>query len=68
MTEHGGDIFCKSCHGKKFGPKGYGFGSGAGTLGMDTGERFGNTESEMRFVHTNYLSDLQHYIYNILIN
>ncbi|BFZ03962.1 hypothetical protein BsWGS_07000 [Bradybaena similaris] len=47
VTEHGGDIFCKSCHGKKFGPKGYGFGSGAGTLGMDTGERFGNTESEM---------------------
>ncbi len=30
------EIFCKTCYGKQFGPKGYGFGSGAGTL-ADTG-------------------------------
>merc|ERR1712002_1237045 len=33
-------LFCKTCHGRKYGPKGYGFGSGAGTLNMDSGERF----------------------------
>ena len=30
-------IYCKSCYNKKRGPKGYGFGSGAGTLSMDAG-------------------------------
>jgi len=31
-----------------FRPKGYGFGQGAGTLGMDTGEHLGNKSgSEM---------------------
>jgi hypothetical protein len=36
-TEHEGEMFCKSCYGKNFGPKGYGFGGGAGTLSMDDG-------------------------------
>lgn len=27
-----GDIYCKTCCGVDFGPKGYGFGSGAGAL------------------------------------
>lgn len=27
-----GEIFCKSCYGKNYGPKGYGFGGGAGAL------------------------------------
>jgi len=40
-------LFCKQCHGRKYGPKGYGFGGGAGALGMDKGERFGNKECEM---------------------
>ncbi|CAF3554812.1 unnamed protein product [Rotaria sp. Silwood1] len=42
MAEHEGNIYCKQCYGRKFGPKGYGFGQGAGTLGMDTGEHLGN--------------------------
>ncbi|XP_020620733.1 LOW QUALITY PROTEIN: cysteine and glycine-rich protein 1-like [Orbicella faveolata] len=29
---HEGEIYCKGCHGKNFGPKGYGFGAGAGAL------------------------------------
>ena len=26
------EIFCKSCYGKQYGPKGIGYGIGAGTL------------------------------------
>lgn len=29
-----GEIFCKPCYGRQFGPKGFGFGMGAGTLTM----------------------------------
>ena len=32
VAEHQGKIYCKGCHGKNFGPKGYGYGGGAGTL------------------------------------
>ena len=38
---HDEEIYCKSCYGKKYGPKGYGYGQGAGTLSMDRGERLG---------------------------
>lgn len=33
------EIYCKSCYGKEFGPKGYGYGAGAGTLSMDAGTK-----------------------------
>lgn len=46
-AEHGGQLFCKQCYGRKFGPKGYGFGGGAGALSMDKGEHLGNKECEM---------------------
>ncbi|XP_022223892.2 muscle LIM protein Mlp84B [Drosophila obscura] len=36
-TEHEKELFCKNCHGRKYGPKGYGFGGGAGCLSTDTG-------------------------------
>lgn len=48
VAEHGAVLFCKTCHGRKYGPKGVGFGLGAGTLTTDTGERFGNTENAMK--------------------
>ncbi|VDD78420.1 unnamed protein product [Mesocestoides corti] len=28
------EIYCKTCYGKQFGPKGFGFGQGAGALNM----------------------------------
>lgn len=37
LTEHNDEIYCKSCYGKLFGPKGYGYGSGSGTLSMFNG-------------------------------
>ncbi|XP_076316692.1 cysteine and glycine-rich protein 1-like isoform X1 [Tachypleus tridentatus] len=46
-AEHGGELYCKQCYGRKFGPKGYGFGQGAGTLSMDTGAHLGNIGTEM---------------------
>jgi len=27
-----GEIYCAACYGKKYGPKGFGYGQGAGTL------------------------------------
>lgn len=36
LCEHKNEIYCKSCHGRQFGPKGYGFGQGAGALSMET--------------------------------
>ncbi|KAL4225275.1 Cysteine and glycine-rich protein 1 [Mactra antiquata] len=40
-AEHEGKIYCKGCYGKNFGPKGYGFGQGAGTLSSEAGEHGG---------------------------
>ena len=47
VAHHDLELYCKQCHGRKYGPKGYGFGGGSGTLGMDKGERFGNKECKM---------------------
>jgi hypothetical protein len=45
MAEHEGNVYCKQCYARKFGIRGVGFGVGAGALAMDTGDRYGNTES-----------------------
>ena len=38
LAEHDEQIYCKACHSKQFGPKGYGFAGGASGLSMDTGK------------------------------
>jgi hypothetical protein len=40
ITEHDNEMFCSSCYRKNFGPKGYGFGGGAGCLSMDDGKGY----------------------------
>lgn len=47
-SEHEGELYCKVCHGRKFGPKGYGFGGGAGCLSMDQGEHL---QAKSEWVH-----------------
>ncbi len=46
VAVHMDEIYCKSCYSKKYGPKGYGYGQGAGTLSTDKGESLGITHDE----------------------
>uniref|UniRef100_A0A3Q3JNE6 Cysteine and glycine-rich protein 1 n=1 Tax=Monopterus albus TaxID=43700 RepID=A0A3Q3JNE6_MONAL len=46
VAVHMDEVYCKACYGKKYGPKGYGYGQGAGTLSMDKGESLGITHEE----------------------
>ncbi|XP_014253564.1 muscle LIM protein Mlp84B-like isoform X2 [Cimex lectularius] len=47
-AEHEGELYCKVCHGRKYGPKGYGFGGGAGCLSTDKGEQFSSNVEATR--------------------
>ncbi len=56
VAVHMDEIYCKACYGKKYGPKGYGYGQGAGTLSMDKGESLGITHEEwVTHKHTHLL-------------
>ncbi|XP_005995500.1 cysteine and glycine-rich protein 1 [Latimeria chalumnae] len=48
VAVHGDEIYCKACYGKKHGPKGYGYGQGAGTLSTDRGEALGIKAEQTR--------------------
>ncbi|NXC15701.1 CSRP3 protein, partial [Corythaeola cristata] len=41
VAAHESEIYCKTCYGRKYGPKGIGFGQGAGCLSTDTGDHLG---------------------------
>jgi cysteine/glycine-rich protein len=47
ISEHDDQMFCNSCYRKNFGPKGYGFGGGAGTLSMDDGKGYQTNPNEI---------------------
>lgn len=47
VSEHELQLYCTKCYARKFGPKGVGFGVGAGALSMDMGAQFGNHTSDM---------------------
>ncbi|XP_048463007.1 cysteine and glycine-rich protein 3 isoform X2 [Rhincodon typus] len=46
VAAHEAEIYCKACYGKKYGPKGYGYGQGAGTLSSETLETPGTHHVE----------------------
>ncbi|XP_041074585.1 cysteine and glycine-rich protein 3-like [Polyodon spathula] len=48
VAAHESEIYCKTCYGKKYGPKGYGYGQGAGALSSDTGEQLGIEQQETK--------------------
>jgi cysteine/glycine-rich protein len=50
LTEHQGDLYCRSCYAKNYGPKGYGFGLG-GTLSSETGPSSFNTTQQQQKQH-----------------
>lgn len=37
MSAHEGNLYCKSCHKRSYGLKGYGYGQGAGVLASEAG-------------------------------
>ena len=37
VAEHENKLYCKACHTRQFGLKGYGYGGGAGTLASEAG-------------------------------
>lgn len=47
VANHDIEIYCKQCYGRKWGPKGVGFGIGAGCLSTDVGTHLGNTTCAM---------------------
>ena len=61
-SEHQAELYCNMCHGRKYGPKGIGFGIGAGALRMDTGEQFGNKE-----VHMTYAGATEYFVFLVFV-
>uniref|UniRef100_UPI00398E8E9D cysteine and glycine-rich protein 3 isoform X2 n=1 Tax=Pristiophorus japonicus TaxID=55135 RepID=UPI00398E8E9D len=48
VAAHEAEIYCKACYGRKYGPKGYGYGQGAGTLSSEAGGNHGTQQVEAK--------------------
>jgi len=59
ISEHDNQVFCNACHRKKFGPKGYGFGGGAGTLSMDDGQGYKTNPNQVDYRAEAYIAPLK---------
>lgn len=51
VAAHESEIYCKSCYGKKYGPKGYGYGQGAGALSSDPVGHRGHLQPSNEYDH-----------------
>ncbi|KAH7675957.1 mlp/crp family protein 1 [Aphelenchoides avenae] len=45
-AEGGKELYCKTCYGRKYGPKGFRTASSSNTITMDKGEAYGNKGSK----------------------
>lgn len=57
MASHDGELYCKSCHTRKFGTTGYGYGVGAGTLASEKGVAQGMHSYILAHCYGNMLLD-----------
>lgn len=59
ISEHDNQVFCNTCYRKNYGPKGYGYGVGSGTLSMDDGQGYKTNPNEVDHRAQAYVAPLK---------